>query len=207
LAPAERKMAGASIPIRRGTEISDADHPMTDEQQRIRSYLQAQGAKQTPPEIVAKVEAAMADLAKSARAVPAARFAERPEPRSGAPTRCWRTSSRPITYFGGGIVAILEGQPTQRGCGPRHRERASTNRRCVDRDLEGPAADALRSRASGRPGRAARREDRAPVLRPLELARDAAVHAAARLDHAGQLGKIAAAFGATPTTDRSRGTP
>ena len=53
---------------------------MTDEQKRIRGYLQAQGAKQTPAEIVAKVEAAMADLAKAARAVPVARFAERPEP-------------------------------------------------------------------------------------------------------------------------------
>ena len=48
---------------------------MTDEQTRIRGYLQTQGAKQTPAEIVAKVEAAMADLAKAARAVPVARFA------------------------------------------------------------------------------------------------------------------------------------
>ena len=35
---------------------------MTDEQQRIRSYLQAQGAKLTPAEMVEKVQAAMREL-------------------------------------------------------------------------------------------------------------------------------------------------
>jgi hypothetical protein len=53
---------------------------MTDEQKRIKSYLEAQGAKLPPAAIVDKVRAAMADLGKAALAVPAERFGERPEP-------------------------------------------------------------------------------------------------------------------------------
>ena len=64
---------------------------MTDEQKRIKSYLEAQGAKLPPAAIVDKVRAAMADLGKAALAVPAARFGERPEPKdqgnAGAPMR------------------------------------------------------------------------------------------------------------------------
>src|SRR5256885_8876431 len=83
---------------------------MTDEQKRIRGYLQAQGAKQTPAEIVAKVEAAMADLAKAARAVPAARFAERPEPEEWSANEVLAHVVAADTYFGGGIVAVLQGR-------------------------------------------------------------------------------------------------
>ena len=43
---------------------------MTDEQKRIKSYLEAQGAKLPPAAIVDKVRAAMADLGKAALAVP-----------------------------------------------------------------------------------------------------------------------------------------
>src|SRR5437762_3567815 len=82
--------------------------PMTDEQQRIRGYLQAQAAKQTPAEIIAKVEAAMADLAKAARAVPAVRFAERPEPAEWSANEVLAHVVAADTYFGGGIAAILQ---------------------------------------------------------------------------------------------------
>src|SRR5262249_62076567 len=84
---------------------------MTAEQQRIRSYLQSQGAKQTPGEIIAKVEAAMADLATAARAVPAARFAERPEPEEWSANEVLAHVVAADAYFGGGIVAILENRP------------------------------------------------------------------------------------------------
>src|SRR4029434_1205812 len=50
---------------------------MNEEQQRIRSYLVAQGAKLTPAAIVEKVQAAMADLRAAAVAGPWARFGER----------------------------------------------------------------------------------------------------------------------------------
>src|SRR2546428_1792970 len=84
---------------------------MTDEQRRIRSYLQAQGARQTPGEIVAKVEAAMADLATAARAVPSARFGERPEPEEWSANEVLAHVVAADTYFGGGVVAILESRP------------------------------------------------------------------------------------------------
>lgn len=41
---------------------------MTDEQRRIRGYLQAQGAKLSPPDIIDKVHAAMQDLRRAAAA-------------------------------------------------------------------------------------------------------------------------------------------
>ena len=50
---------------------------MTDEQLRIRGYLQAQGAKLSPAEMVERVRAAMGELRETVTAVAAARFNER----------------------------------------------------------------------------------------------------------------------------------
>jgi hypothetical protein len=52
--------------------------PTTDEERRIRSYLQAQGAKLSPPALIEKVQAAMEELRKAAGSVPVSRFNERP---------------------------------------------------------------------------------------------------------------------------------
>src|SRR5438552_5432658 len=65
--------------------------------------------------------------------------------------------------------------------GPRDRERAAAHGGRVAGDPRAAAADAVRARARRGAGRAARRHDRAPVLRPAQLARDAAVHALAWL--------------------------
>ncbi len=51
---------------------------MNEEQQRIRSYLQAQAAKLSVPELVAKVRADQEQVRIAALAVPPARFATRP---------------------------------------------------------------------------------------------------------------------------------
>src|SRR5262249_30871503 len=51
---------------------------MTEEQQRIRSYLTAQAAKLSPADIVDKVRLAMTELSAAAASVPAPRFADRP---------------------------------------------------------------------------------------------------------------------------------
>jgi uncharacterized damage-inducible protein DinB len=51
---------------------------VTDEQLRLRSYLQAQGAKLAPPELVEKVRTAMGQVHEAVTAVPSARFNERP---------------------------------------------------------------------------------------------------------------------------------
>jgi len=60
------------------TRSSCEESEMTEEEARIRSYLEAQGAKLSPAAIIEKVRAAMADLHTAAEAVPAARFTERP---------------------------------------------------------------------------------------------------------------------------------
>jgi uncharacterized damage-inducible protein DinB len=51
---------------------------VTDEQLRIRGYLQAQGAKLAPPELVERVRGAMGQVREAVMTVPAARFTERP---------------------------------------------------------------------------------------------------------------------------------
>jgi hypothetical protein len=53
---------------------------MTEEDQRVRSYLLAQANKLSIPELVAKVRADTAPLQEIGVAVPAARFNERPAP-------------------------------------------------------------------------------------------------------------------------------
>jgi DinB superfamily len=84
---------------------------MTDEQQRIRGYLVAQGAKLSPGEIVDKVRAAMRDLRAAADAVPAARFAERPAPEEWSGNEVMAHVVDAGRHFGGAIVRILDGQP------------------------------------------------------------------------------------------------
>ena len=51
---------------------------MTDEQLRIRGYLQAQGAKLSPAELIERVRQAMGQVREAVLAIPAARFTERP---------------------------------------------------------------------------------------------------------------------------------
>jgi DinB family protein len=174
---------------------------MTDEQQRIRSYLQAQGAKQTPAEIVAKVEAAMADLAKAARAVPAARFAERPEPEEWSANEVLAHVVAADTYFGGGIVAILQGQPSPKRGGGRGIENAPL--RTADAWLE--ILRTQRATLFERVGAAdpAARLDvmiEHPAFGPLNWRETLLFTRLHDLDHAGQLGKIAVAFGVRPAT-------
>ena len=172
---------------------------MTDEQQRIRNYLQAQGAKQTPGEIIAKVEAAMADLATAARAVPAARFAERPEPEEWSANEVLAHVVAADTYFGGSIVAILEGRPAP----PRGSGRGNENapRRAGSEWLEMLQKQRQtlfdRVRAAEPNARLDVTIDH-PFFGPLNWREALLFTRLHDLDHAGQLAKIAAAFGAAP---------
>ena len=84
---------------------------MTDEERRIRSYLVAQAASLTPVEIVAKVEAAMAELGAAAAAVPPARFGERPAPVEWSANDVMAHVVATDAYFSGGIVSILDDGP------------------------------------------------------------------------------------------------
>ena len=75
---------------------------MTEEQKRIKSYLEAQGAKLPPAAIVDKVRAAMADLGKAALAVPAEEWSA---------NEVMAHVIAAGAYFGGGIVSALDGTP------------------------------------------------------------------------------------------------
>src|SRR2546429_8896180 len=172
---------------------------MTDEQTRIRGYLQAQGAKQAPTEIIAKVEAAMADLATAARAVPSARFAERPEPEEWSGNEVLAHVVAADTYFGGGVVAILESRPAPARGEGRGIENAPLRTAAAWLEILGRQRRTQFERV--RAAEPAARPDvpiEHPFLRPLNAPRTPPV---TRLDDpvaAGQLVKIAAAFGAAP---------
>ena len=99
---------------------------MTDEQKRIRGYLQAQGAKQSPADVIDKVRAAMADLRKAAAAVPAARFEERPAPEEWSGNEVMAHVVDAGRHFGDQIIAILDGTK------PVTREREEGKKRTAD---------------------------------------------------------------------------
>ena len=168
---------------------------MTDEQKRIRSYLQAQAAKQTPADIIAKVEAAMGDLAKAARSVSAARFAERPEPEEWSANEVLAHVVAADRYFGGGIIAILEGRP-----GPTRGEgRGNENapHRPADEwlqilnDQRSTLFDRVRA---AEPGAHLDVMIEHSFFGPLNWRETLLFTRLHDLDHAAQLGKIAAAF-------------
>ena len=96
---------------------------MTDEQKRIRSYLQAQGAKLSPDAIIVKVEDAMAELRAAAASVPAARFVERPEPAEWSANEVMAHVVDAGRHFSELIVSVLDNAPHTVGprvTGQRH---------------------------------------------------------------------------------------
>jgi hypothetical protein len=165
---------------------------VTDEQRRIRGYLQAQGAKLSPAEVIDKVQAAMADLRQAAAAVPAPRFDERPQPEEWSGNEVMAHVVDAGRHFGDQIVAILDGRPR----GAAERERAASQRTAEEwwtilgRDLE---ARFERVRAADRQANlTATIEHRMfGLLNWRETLLFMRLH---DLDHVGQLRKIAAAL-------------
>ena len=84
---------------------------MTDEERRIRGYLQAQGAKLSPAEVVEKVRAAMGDLHAALSSVPGSRFTERPGPDEWSANEVMAHVVNAGTRFGEGITRALDGLP------------------------------------------------------------------------------------------------
>jgi len=82
---------------------------MTDEMLRIRGYLQAQGAKLTPSQIVEKVKAAMAEVRTALFAVPTERFGRRPSGQEWSANEVMAHVVTAGAHFGGGIMRILDG--------------------------------------------------------------------------------------------------
>jgi hypothetical protein len=82
---------------------------MTDEDARIRSYLQAQGAKLSPAEVIDKVRAAMEQVRTAALAIPAGRFDERPAPDEWSGNEVMAHVVAAGAHFGGSIGRVLGG--------------------------------------------------------------------------------------------------
>ena len=168
---------------------------MTDEQKRIRGYLEAQGAKLAPLAIVDKVREAMARLRVAALAVPRARFAEAPAAGEWSANEVMAHVVDAGRHFGDGILRALDGQPPgqrrhadERPAAPRHT--ASEWLAMLDRDREALFDRALRADPT------VRLERSIPhgffgQLNWRETLLFIRIH---DLDHAGQLAKVAGAF-------------
>lgn len=166
---------------------------MTDEQRRIRGYLQAQGAKLSPPDVIEKVRDAMADLRRAAAGVPAARWTERPAPEEWSGNEVMAHVVDAGRHFGDQIVAILDGRPRETAS----RERAETERHAADewsaileRDRETLFA---RVRAA-EPDAAGSETIEHGMFGPLTWRETLLFMRLHDLDHVGQLQKITVAF-------------
>ena len=169
---------------------------MTDEQKRVRGYLEAQGAKLMPAAIVDKVREAMERLRAAAMAIPDAGFAQAPAPGEWSANEVMAHVVDAGRHFGEGIVQALDGlapgerrHTAERPAAPSHT--AAEWLAMLDRDREplfdralraDPAARLEQSISHGFFGQLNWRETLLFIR----------VH---DLDHAGQLEKIAAALG------------
>jgi uncharacterized damage-inducible protein DinB len=171
---------------------------MTDEEKRIRSYLEAQGAKLAPAAIIEKVRAAMADLGAAAKAMPAARFTERPAAGEWSANEVLGHVVAAGAYFGGGITAALDGTPPparmkgQGAVGAPVRAAAEWSA-LLTRDREALFERVLRAD----PLASLERPIEHGMFGPLNWRETLLFMRLHDLDHAGQLQKIAAALTAS----------
>ena len=165
---------------------------MNDEERRIRGYLQAQGAKQTPAEVIDKVRAAMAELRDAALAVPATRFEERPAPEEWSGNEVMAHVVDAGRHFGDQVLAILDGRP--RPVTSREREAASRTaaewHAILQRDRDALFARVLAADPDARLDEPIEHR----MFGPLNWRETMLFMRLHDLDHVGQLRKIAAAL-------------
>jgi uncharacterized damage-inducible protein DinB len=167
---------------------------MTDEQQRIRSYLTGQAAKLAPAEIVDKVRAAMEQLHAAARAVPPARFNDPPAASEWSANEVMAHVVEAGRHFGGAIERLLDGRPPG---APRDAAARDTAPRPLDpwwslleRDRTGLFERVLRAEPTARLEGTVEH----PFFGPLNWRETLLFMRLHDLDHAGQLQKIAGAL-------------
>ena len=171
---------------------------MTDEEKRIRSYLEAQGAKLSPAAIIDKVRAAMADLRTASEAVPAARFTERPAADEWSANEVMGHVVAAGAYFGSGITRALDQAPPPRrmkdqgAVGAPVRAAAEWSA-LLTRDREALFERVLRAD----PLASLERPIEHGMFGPLNWRETLLFMRLHDLDHAGQLQKIAAALSAS----------
>lgn len=175
---------------------------MTDEQIRIRGYLQAQGAKLSPAELVDRVRVAMDQVRESAMAVPSARFNERPaagewsanEVMAHVVTAGARFAERITGVFDGGSPGSAVADVIERGVPEQTAEQWWS--------IFAPARDALFVRVLGAdPAEHPERVIEHPFFGLLSWRETLLFLRLHDLDHAGQLQKIAAALVIPPDGD------
>ena len=169
---------------------------MTDEQKRIRGYLEAQGAKLSPGAIVEKVREAMGRLRAAAVAVPPARFAEAPATGEWSANEVMAHVVEAGRHFGEGILRALDGLPpgerrhaAERPAAPRHS--AAEWLAMLDQEREALFGRALRADPTARLEQSIS-HGFFGMLNWRETLLFIRVH---DLDHAGQLEKIGTALG------------
>lgn len=170
---------------------------MTEEQLRVKSYLTAQGAKLAPAAIVQKVRDAMAELEAAAVTVPAARFTERPEPEEWSGDEVMAHVLLASAHFGAGITCAIDGvpQPSSGRAGAdaaRAPKPAEEWYRALTAQRETLFARVLAADPDGHPDRVIEHR----MFGPLSWREALLFMRLHDLDHAGQLKKIATAFGA-----------
>src|SRR5262249_39526394 len=101
--------ARRSIRLLHATHPSEAIMALSEEQQRIRGYLQAQAAKLSLPELVDKVRTDMQQLRSAAEAVSATNFATRPPQGEWSANDVMAHVVDGGRSVGSGIVAAIEG--------------------------------------------------------------------------------------------------
>jgi len=172
---------------------------VTDEQLRLRSYLQAQGAKLAPPELVEKVRAAMGQLRESVTSVPAARFDERPATDEWSANEVMAHVVTTGARFAERMVSALDGQAQgaavadviERGA-PEHTAHEWWTAFAAER--EALFARVLSADPAAHPERVIEH----PFFGALNWREALLFLRLHDLDHAGQLQKIAAALASSP---------
>ena len=168
---------------------------MTDEQKRIRGYLVAQAAKLSTADIVDKVRAAMADLAAAAKAIPENRWAQRPAPDEWSGNEVMAHVLTADGYFGGGVIAILDGEPSpprSEGRGVEHAPLRTAGEWCAL--LEQQRATLFTRVLQVDPASRLDKTLDHPFFGPLNWRETLLFTRLHDLDHAGQLGKNAEAL-------------
>jgi uncharacterized damage-inducible protein DinB len=162
---------------------------MTDEELRIRGYLQAQASKLAPAAVVDKVRAAMAELRSAAEAVPVVRFDERPAPGEWSAGEVMAHVVEAGRHFGGAIVDVLDGRaPGKSELPARDGERRSAAEWCAMLEHDRAVLFARVARAD--PDAASEALIQHGMFGPLTWRETLLFMRLHDLDHAGQLRKI-----------------
>ena len=172
---------------------------MTEEQARIRGYLTAQGTKLSPAELIEKVRLAMGELRTAVTSVAASRFSDRPAAEDWSANEVMAHVVTTGARFAERITRILDGGASDSAVADSIE--AGVPRRTAEEWLtqfESDRASLFDRVLHAQPDANLDRTITHPFFGPLNWRETLLFTRLHDLDHAGQLGKIAVAFGATP---------